>query len=167
MAQGVILQICIALTQRSEMLMQKDAMAIPGEGLAGDRYAAGRGSYNQGRVGKRQVTLMHENVFTRQNLYRFQQSRRNLLIGGDSIELAWLLSKGHEFDVGGARLKPVAYCDPCHVPTKLAGYGRQYSFRKQFWECGGIIAEVVRGGPIRVGDRVIAPDKGYGNEWDE
>lgn len=167
MAQGTVLQICIALVRRGEMLPQNDIVAIQGEGFAGDRYANGKGSYNQGHVGRRQVTLMHEAAFARQNVYTFPQSRRNLLIGGDSIELTWLFAKGLEFDVGGARLKPVGYCDPCHVPTQMAFKSRHASFRKLFWECGGIIAEVVRGGPIRVGDAVIAPDKGHGTTWEE
>ncbi len=167
MSQGKVLQICIALVQRGEMLPQKDVMAIANMGLAGDRYAVGKGSYNQGNLGRRQVTLMHERAFTRQNIYSFRQSRRNLLIGGDNIELTWLLAKGHEFDVGGVLFKPVGYCDPCHVPTKYAGMSRDVSFRELFWECGGIIAEIVRGGPIRIGDVVTAPDKGYGIKWEE
>jgi len=168
MAQGIVLGICIALERRGEMIPQEDVVAIAGKGLAGDRYAAGNGSYNQGDVGKRQLTLMHEAAFARQSEYTFPQSRRNLLIGGDEIELTWLFSKGHTLEIpGGPILRLVGYCDPCHVPTKLAGKSRDVSFRKLFWECGGFIADVIRGGPIHVGDIVTAPSKGYGMKWEE
>lgn len=164
MTQGRVLQICVAPERRGPMVSVDKVMATQGHGLEGDRYSRGEGSYNQGAAGKRQVTLMHARAFARQKVYTFQDSRRGILIGGE-IELTWLLAKGHEFDVGEARLNPIGYCDPCHVPTKCAGKSRKESFRELFWESGGIIAEVVRGGIIQVGCCVIAPDKGYGNDW--
>lgn len=149
------------------MICLDSVMAIQGHGLQGDRYATGSGSYNQQAIGKRQVTLMHVLAFAGQDVYSFPSTRRNLLIGGDAIELAWLLSKGHAFDVGAARLQPVAYCDPCHVPTRYIGETRERSFRTMFWERGGIIANVIRSGLIALGSPVIALDKGYGTSWDE
>lgn len=142
-------------------------MLLAGQGLDGDRYSTGEGSYNLQKQGKRQVTLMHVRAFRRQSIYSFQQSRRNLLIEGDEIELSWLLAKGHSIAICGAVLKLVGYCDPCHVPTKLARESRTDSFRTLFWESGGVIAEVVKGGFIYAGDPVVAPDKGYGDTWED
>lgn len=141
-------------------------MLLEGQGLAGDRYCTGYGSYNLQKPGKRQVTLMHMRAFTRQSIYSFEQSRRNLLIEGDDIELSWLLAKGHSITICDAVLKLVGYCDPCHVPTKLAGESRKDSFRTLFWESGGVIAEVVKTGYIFAGDPVVAPSKGDGDTWE-
>lgn len=165
MAQGTLREICITHARREPMISVSRAAAYVGRGLSGDRYARGGGSYNQGQAGKRQITLMHDLAFAGQKLYTFSQSRRNLLISGDNIELAWLLAKGHSITIGDVVLKLVGYCDPCHVPTQIAGRSREDSFRKIFWERGGVIAEVARGGIIKVGDSVMAPDKGYGNTW--
>ncbi len=163
MALGIVRQICIAPTRRAPMESVNSVFAIEGRGLEGDRYAKADGSYSFGIEGRRQVTLMHESVLKRLGGYSFIQTRRGILIGGKDIELIWLMAKQHEFDVGSARLRAIGYCDPCDVPT-LEREGREpnyQSFKQLYSECGGIIAEVIRGGPIMVGDRVVAPDKGY------
>lgn len=160
MARGEIQSIRISRTRRGPMESVQEVMALEGRGLEGDRYATAEGSYSEGLIGKRQVTLMHVRAFDGQSIYTFAHSRRGLLVEGDDIELIWLFAKGHEFDVGDARLKPIGYCDPCHVPTKYARKSREQSFRKLFWERGGIIANVIRGGSIWEGCPVIAPHKG-------
>ncbi len=161
MARGIVRQICIAPTRRARMMCVQEVMALMGRGLEGDRYATAEGSYSMGFLGRRQVTLMHESVLERLGGYAFVQTRRALLIGGKDIELIWLFAKGHEFEVGGARLKAVGYCDPCDVPTQQAGLSDEKSFKRLYSECGGIIADVVRGGLIKVNDPVTAPSKGY------
>jgi hypothetical protein len=41
------------------MVSVEEAMAVAGEGLGGDRYARGEGSWSRGQVGRRQVTLIN------------------------------------------------------------------------------------------------------------
>ncbi len=69
----------------------------------------------------------------------------------------WLI--GREFQIGMARFRGVKYCDPCTRPNKLSG--RKMNFKETFFDRGGLIAEVVEGGIIKIGDPVIPPPKNY------
>lgn len=128
--------------------------AITGCGLDGDRYCTGEGSFNRGKRGSRQVTLMNARFFPNSG-FDYADSRRNIITSG--VELNWLI--GREFTIGEATFRGVKYCDPCKRPSKLAG--KSESFDEVFLDCGGIVAEVVQGGLIHVGDAIIPPPKGY------
>ncbi len=145
---------CIGPVAGGPMQEVTEVDAITGQGLMGDRYSVGLGSFNKGRQGSRQVTLMNS-LFFEESGFEFRESRRNLCIEG--VELMWLI--GREFQVGEARLRGVKYCDPCTRPSKLAG--REQSFKEAFFDRGGLIAEVIEGGTIRIGDAVTPPPKGY------
>jgi MOSC domain-containing protein YiiM len=136
------------------MLSVERVQALAGAGLEGDRYASGEGSYNAGKVGTRQVTLMNVRFFLGQP-FTFQESRRNLLIEG--AELMWLI--GREFTVGAAKFRGQRYCDPCRRPDKLAG--KEASFKDTFQDAGGLIAEVLESGLICLGDALVPPPKPY------
>lgn len=131
-----------------------EAVAELGNGLVGDRYRDGNGSWNKGRAGKRQVTLINAQFFPDSG-FEYADSRRNIVTEG--VELMDLIGK--EFTVGGVRLRGVKYCDPCERPNTLAGTTR--SFREAFSDRGGLVAEVIEGGMIRVGDAVVPPKKDY------
>lgn len=75
----------------------------------------------------------------------------------NGVELMWLV--GREFRIGDARFRGVKYCDPCKRPGKLSG--NVNSFQEKFFDCGGLVAEVLEGGVIRVGDSIVPPPKGY------
>ncbi|MFZ2887160.1 MAG: hypothetical protein WA021_05065 [Minisyncoccia bacterium] len=165
MSEGTLRGICIRPPRPegarwTPMLSLDEVMAIEGQGLQGDRYATGEGSYNRDKPGNRQVSIMHMRAFDGQNAYVPADTGRNLFFGGDRIEFAWLASKNHEFDVGDARFGFSGYCDPCDVPTRYAGRSHDQSFRKMFWERGGFLCKVIRTGRIWVGCKIIAPDKG-------
>lgn len=131
-----------------------EVLAIAGQGLNGDRYATGDGSFNKGSPGSRQVTLMNA-IFFHGSGFQFKDSRRNLFVEG--VELMWLI--GREFQVGASRLRGVKYCDPCQKPSRLSG--NSGSFQTVFFDRGGLIAEVLESGVIKMGDEVIPPRKGY------
>ena len=154
MADGRIVAICISPAKGEPMREVRQVRAIEGMGLEGDRYALGEGSFNQGQIGRRQVTLIN-GVFFPGSGFEFVDSRRNLVTVG--VELMWLI--GREFDVGEARLRGVKYCDPCKRPSRLLG--KTVSFDHVFHDRGGLVAEVVRGGLIRVDDAIVPPPKGY------
>jgi MOSC domain-containing protein YiiM len=128
--------------------------AIAEHGLAGDRYSVGEGSFNKGRIGASQVTLINA-LFFRDSGFLYEESRRNIVT--DGVELMWLI--GREFTIGAARMRGVKYCDPCKRPTKLVG--SMYDFQARFFDRGGLVAEVLEGGLICVGDSVVPPPKGY------
>lgn len=69
----------------------------------------------------------------------------------------WLIDR--EFQIGTARLRGLKYCDPCMRPSKLAE--NTLVFNNVFEDAGGLVAEVLESGLIRMNDAVIPPPKGY------
>lgn len=154
MANGTVVAICICPTADGTMQQVEAVEAIAGVGLRGDRYAVAQGSFNKEVLGKRQVTLINS-IFFEESGFEYVDSRRNIVTVG--VELMWLI--GREFKVGGALLRGIKYCDPCNRPSTLSG--KTTSFRDAFSDRGGLVAEILSGGLIRVGDTIIPPPKGY------
>lgn len=154
MSYGMVVAICIAPTAGAPMESLRETRAIRSRGLQGDRYATGSGSFNQGRPGKGQVTLMNALFFPGSG-YEYHESRRDLFVL--DVELMWLI--GRRFQIGEAWFRGMKYCDPCMRPSRLLG--REDSFQAAFFDRGGLVAKVVKGGIIKVGDTVIPPPKGY------
>lgn len=151
---GTVKAICIGTVANGPMQEIPEVEALAGQGLKGDRYATGEGSFNKGKQGVLQVTLMNS-IFFEGSGFDFKDSRRNLFVEG--AELMCLI--GREFQIGTARFRGVKYCDPCNRPSKLSG--KQKSFRETFSDRGGLIAEIIEGGVIKVGDLLTSPSKDY------
>lgn len=156
--QGKVVAICISPVAGQPMQPIEEVEAIAGAGLKGDRYATGEGSFNRGRQGSRQVTLVNARFFEGSG-FDYLDSRRNIVTS--DIELMWLI--GREFQIGTARFRGVKYCDPCRRPNslgsdKLAG---ALQFDDAFHDRGGLVAEVLESGIIKTGDAIIPPSKGY------
>ncbi len=151
---GTVVAICICPVREGQMRQVSEVEAIAGQGLKGDRYATGEGSFNRGKQGNRQVTLIN-GLFFEGSGFEYVDSRRNIVTM--DVELMWLI--GREFDIGTARFRGVKYCDPCLKPSTLSG--KKQSFKEAFFDRGGLVAEVIRSGLIKPGDSVIPPPKGY------
>ena len=136
------------------MQQVQEVEAIAGQGLKGDRYATGNGSFNKGKQGNRQVTLIN-GIFFEGSGFEFTDSRRNIITTG--VELMWLV--GREFQIGTTRFRGVKYCDPCNRPSELSG--KEKSFKETFFDRGGLVAEIIESGMIKTGDEIIPPPKGY------
>jgi hypothetical protein len=158
MANGTVVAICISSLAGADMQSIQEVEAIAGQGLRGDRYSIGEGSFNKGAQGRRQVTIINW-IFFEGSGFDYIDSRRNIVTVG--VELMWLI--GREFQVGGAKLRGVKYCDPCTRPNKLGKEKLKDAmpFKDVFHDRGGLIAEVLEGGIIKVGDSVVPPPKGY------
>jgi MOSC domain-containing protein YiiM len=76
--------------------------------------------------------------------------RRNLVVRGLNL----LALKGHRFRVGAALLEYSGECHPCSRMEETLGVGGYNAVRGQ----GGIIARVIEGGPVRLGDPVARQD---------
>ncbi len=151
---GVVVAICISPTAGAPMQYVNEIQAIAGTGLAGDRYSRGEGSFNKNALGRRQVTLINAH-FVEESEFTYCETRRNIVVRG--IELMDQI--GYEFRIDGVRFRGVKYCDPCMKPSKLRN--KSISFRDVFHDRGGIIAEILEGGLIGVGSRVIPRHKDY------
>jgi MOSC domain-containing protein YiiM len=127
--------------------------ALAGRGLEGDRYAHGSGSFSKQAGSGREVTLIEsEAIEALKRDYGIAlsagQARRNLVTRG--IALNHLVD--HEFTIGEVRLRGARLCEPCAHMERLTVKGALRGLVHR----GGLRAEIVRGGMIRVGDVIIA-----------
>jgi MOSC domain-containing protein YiiM len=128
--------------------------AIAGQGLAGDRYATGKGFYTGVKVWDAHVTLIEREAFDHLAtndgvVFDPAELRRNLITRG--VELESLIGK--TFKIGDqAVFRGRKAWPPCMHLAKLSG-------RREILRCfasqGGIGADVVVGGQISVGDPIL------------
>jgi MOSC domain-containing protein YiiM len=127
--------------------------AIEGVGLEGDRYAAKIGKYSD-RVGPdRQVTFVEREVIAAVNdeagvELAEHETRRNLVTEG--VPLHHLI--GHTFRVGDVVFRGLKSCPPCAYLEKLTRPGVRAALENR----GGLRAEIVEGGTLRIGDEITA-----------
>ncbi|WP_265594207.1 MOSC domain-containing protein [Haloferula sp. BvORR071] len=126
--------------------------AIAGKGLDGDRYALGTGSYSKSK-GIREVTLIEIEALW--NFFRVSGidlhpglTRRNIVTEG--IQLSDLV--GSSFSIGPVSFLGLRPCPPCRHLAKLIGMPEVLD---GLAHSGGIYAQVLSGGPIRIDDPVI------------
>lgn len=153
--QGVLEAIYRATKSGGEMESLQTAMLVTGKGIEGDRYGMGIGNFQKGKPWKRQVVLMNMRFFGPHTKYQPKDTRRELFVR--DAELMFLIGK--DFKLGHSWLRGVKYCDPCDRPGKLSGIDEP--FDEAFEDCGGLIADVLDGGPIWVGCFLIPPPKDY------
>src|SRR5262245_46150369 len=125
MARVVGLFVSPAIGERMQACATVRALA--GQGLEGDRYALGRGSYSKAtrRVARHVSLIGREDIdaankeLSRRGLAPFEsdETRRNVVVEG--IDVYALL--GQEFRIGVVRLRGSDPTRPCHVPSAAAG----------------------------------------------
>jgi len=150
MEQGKVEAIFLAGERGAPRTEVEAVRAVAGMGLEGDRYF-GRRAAGKSEPG-RQVTLIEGEAVdaVRATGVEFApgDGRRNVVTRG--VGLNDLV--GRTFRVGGARLRGIERCDPCSRLTRLTYRGVERDLRDR----GGLRAEVLEGGDIRVGDAVSA-----------
>jgi MOSC domain-containing protein YiiM len=148
---GVVEAIFLAAGRGEPRVPVDEARAVAGAGLAGDRYLGKPG----GRYASvRHVTLIEgeavDAVRATGRPFAPADSRRNVVTWG--VDLNALV--GRTFRVGDAVLRGVEPCDPCSRLERLTYRG----VMRDLHDRGGLRAEVLDGGDIRVGDRVEVMD---------
>lgn len=152
MFQGRLLAIQIASGAKLPMQSVDYVIAAPGKGLVGDRYAEMKGEFSRGAARPHQeVTLIeHEALVAVARDYELPlshaESRRNLLT--EAVPLNHLV--GRTFQVGEVLLRGIRLCEPCAYLESLTKEGIEQALRHR----GGLRAQVLRGGILRVGDTV-------------
>jgi hypothetical protein len=143
-AAGRVEALAIAPAAEAPVVLVDTADARAGRGLDGDRYAAGRGTFSNPHARGIDLTLIEAEVLDDLALSP-EDARRNVVTRG--VDLDALV--GRRFHVGDVELLGQRLCEPCaHLERLTPGTLRPLVHR------GGLRADIVSGGVIRVGDPV-------------
>lgn len=152
MWHGTVAAICVAAEAAAPVQALPEARVVAGRGLEGDRYYRGEGTFSAAVPGPDgEITLIESEVV--EAIAREQgialdpkDARRNIVTQG--VPLNHLV--GREFRVGEAALRGIRLCEPC---AHLAGL-TQREILPALVHRGGLRAQVLAGGTVRVGDPV-------------
>ncbi|MBC7856840.1 MAG: MOSC domain-containing protein [Pirellulaceae bacterium] len=150
---GKLLAIGIASAESLPLASVDSIAATAGRGLTGDRYAEGKGVGQRGPAKPDQeVTLIEQEAITAAGQeyklsFNHLDTRRNLLTTG--VPLNHLV--GETFTVGEVLLRGIELCEPCGHLEKLTCEG----IKRSLIHRGGLRAQIVRSGVLRVGDVVL------------
>lgn len=150
---GTLELIVIGPAAREPLGCVGEVLAVPGRGLEGDRYFLKEGSFDRPPLATdgREVSLIEAESVEECNR-RLGTSltaadlRRNLVTRG--VRLNDL--QGKTFRVGGVRMHGVRLCHPCGGLVRRTGADVLAGLKG----IGGLRAEVLDGGVLRVGDAV-------------
>jgi len=153
---GVVEAIYITAEAGGRPELVKEAVAVAGKGLEGDRYFAAQGTFSDRGGDGRDVTLIEaealEGLADDDGIELGPgDSRRNVVTRG--ISLNDLVGK--RFRVGDAECLGRRLAEPCTHLEQLT----QPGVLKGLVHRGGLRADVVRGGPIAVGAPVSQLDE--------
>jgi len=151
MFRGEVISIFVAEKAGVPMELRQEAKAVAGRGIEGDRYFEGTGHWSKTAGEGREITLVE--VEALEAMAREKEielgpgdARRNVVTRG--VPLNHLV--GREFQVGGARLVGIRLCEPCQYLEGLTVKGVLSGLIHR----GGLRANIVSSGPIRIGDPV-------------
>jgi hypothetical protein len=142
---GTVAGVLVAPAAEAPLGRVDAAVAIPGRGLEGDRYAAGRGTF--GAPGGRgyELTLVEAEVLDEIGL-SWEDARRNIVTTGISLNAL----VGKSFRVGDVECVGRRLAEPCAHLEKLARPG----LLRPLVHRGGLRADILSGGTISVGDEI-------------
>ncbi|MBK9605881.1 MAG: MOSC domain-containing protein [Betaproteobacteria bacterium] len=145
--------------REGRLVSVREVRAIAGAGLQGDHYAGGAN-------GKRHLTLIqHEHLAVVARLLALRDNtptvlpvdpalvRRNVVISGLNL----LALKNKRFRLGATLLEFTEPCQPCSAHGMSRGWSARGT-NKALRGHGGICARILEGGPIRIGDELVALD---------
>ena len=148
---GVVAALMIGPERKEPMISVPEVRAIAGAGLEGDRYCRERGTFSK-KSPSNQVTLIEAEALEAAGRdygleVAAEESRRNVLTCG--VALNHLV--GREFQIGEVRLRGLKLCEPCTHLQNLTGKPVLKALRHR----GGLRAEILSGGVIKVGERIM------------
>jgi len=151
MWKGSVHSIYIAAEATGAPQAVSEARAVMGKGLEGDRYCDGKGTFSAEPGAGRQITLIEseslEAIGRESSIVLAPgSSRRNVVTRG--VPLNHLV--GRNFRVGQAVLTGIRLCEPCKHLEGLTQPGVIAALHHR----GGLRADILQEGIIRVGDSV-------------
>ena len=151
MVRREVVSIHIANGAKEPTAAVSEVRAVPGKGLEGDRYFTLTGTFCDNPGPSYEVTLIEsEAVEALKRDYGFNlspgETRRNIVTRG--VALNHLV--GREFKVGPVSFRGIRLCEPCAHLENLTRPGIISGLAHR----GGLRAQVLTEGTIRVGDPV-------------
>jgi MOSC domain-containing protein YiiM len=146
-AAGSVTGLFIAPAAEAPMTSLESVACVPGRGLDGDRYFHGEGTFSERGGTGRDVTLVDAAALEAAGVAP-EESRRNVVVTG--IDLDALL--GRSFRIGEVECVGRRRCEPCAHLQRLTRPG----VLRGLVHRGGLRADVVSAGMLRVGDPVAA-----------
>lgn len=113
-------------------------------GVAGDHYSGSGGARQVSLIGEENLRAIAS--FLGREDVRPELLRRNFVVRGANL----LALKGRRFRLGEALLEYTGECHPCSRMLELLGPCGYNAVRGQ----GGVLARVLLGGAVRVGDKL-------------
>lgn len=147
---GTVETISIAAAAGEPLTQPEAVQALAGIGLAGDRYVKGAGSFASGLPGSALTLIEAEVCESFDPPLTPDGHRRNLVVRG--IDLNALV--GREFTIGDIRCRGTRLCEPCRIVQTYASR----PILRELVHRGGLRADILDDGEIRLGDRVVASD---------
>ncbi len=144
---GRLEAIVVAPDAGAPAVLIDEARAEPDRGLQGDRYFEGRGTFSSAYARGHDLTLISEEALDDLSL-EATAARRNLVTRG--IDLDALV--GRRFRVGEVECLGQRLCEPCAHLERLTAPG----VLRALVHRGGLRADILTPGVIRVGDTVEA-----------
>lgn len=136
-AHGTVVSLQLCVKHQSPMQKVKSVMAIENFGLDGDRHAIPESA--------RQVLLIEQETLVEYDV-PIGAIRENITTRG--IDLM-RLPKGTILEIGDSRLETTKECEPCSMVDDV-----RMGLRQELQGKRGMLARVVKGGDIKIGDRI-------------
>jgi MOSC domain-containing protein YiiM len=150
MVNGTVESIYIASAAAVPLQSVAQATAIPGAGLEGDRYALKLGTFYKPLPDYELTLVEAEAIEALRRDYQVElapgEARRNIVTR--NVPLNHLVGK--EFAIGNVRVRGIRLCEPCDHLEKVTGK----PVIKGLLHRGGLRAQILTAGTIRVGDEV-------------
>ena len=147
---GKVESIHIAPAAKAPTHPISEVEAVPGAGLTGDRYFLKQGTFFKPEPDHELTLIEAEAIEAAERDYKMKlnagEARRNVVTRG--VALNHLV--GREFQIGNVKLRGIRLCEPCGHLESLTGLPVIKSLRHR----GGLRAQILTQGIIRVGDKV-------------
>ena len=153
MWNGTVESIHVASVAEGPPQSVAQAVASPGAGLEGDRYALKLGTFFKPEPDHELTLIEVEAIEALRRDYRVElavgEARRNIVTR--NVPLNHLVGK--EFAIGDVRIRGLRLCEPCDHLQKLTGK----PLLKGLLHRGGLRAQILTQGKISVGDKITLP----------
>ena len=143
---GTVEAIAVAASAGQPARLLQQVRALPGKGLDGDRHVTGKGTFPSGPPGSALTMIEAEVCESFDPPLEPSEHRRNVITRG--IDLNALV--GRDFTIGEVRCRGMRLCEPCTVVQRYVGR----PVLRALVHRGGLRADILADGEIRVGDSV-------------